>query len=225
MRKRALALIGLGLLVDSSPAILQLDLCEPLPDCVSIDQVQARFKLFGLPDWFRHTGYAWPDGDSPCWHLLFNHDGVLPNGMIERLEVCVPCVDGLECLQWWPWPFSVFYETGPAPAVPWEPVLWSDDCCGAVAAEETPVAFELRGAFPNPFNPRTTIEFALPETGPVRLQVHALDGRLVATLVDGRRERGRQRVAFDGAELASGVYVCTLRTASACRSRKMLLLK
>lgn len=81
------------------------------------------------------------------------------------------------------------------------------------------------GASPNPFNPATTISFALPAAAHVTLKVYNSAGRMVATLVDGWRDAGVQEVTFDGSKLASGVYLYTLTTGSQSLTGKMMLLK
>jgi hypothetical protein len=58
-------------------------------------------------------------------------------------------------------------------------------------------------AHPNPFNPTTTISFALPQSGKMLLSVYDISGRLVATLVDGYRVAGTHDVTFDGSDLPS----------------------
>jgi hypothetical protein len=83
---------------------------------------------------------------------------------------------------------------------------------------------------PNPFNPRTTIAFSLPQAGAARLQVRAADGRLVRVLVDGVLPMGNHSVEWDGRDTSlrqapSGVYYSVLTTASGVLSRRMLLLK
>jgi hypothetical protein len=94
-----------------------------------------------------------------------------------------------------------------------------------VDAQETPAAFALSQNVPNPFNPVTTINFTLGETGAASLKVFDLAGREVATLVNGVLERGAHSVEFDGANLASGVYVYTLQAGATVESRKMVLMK
>ncbi len=69
--------------------------------------------------------------------------------------------------------------------------------------------------YPNPFNPRTTIAFDLPAAGPCRVTIHALDGTLVRTLVDGILPAGPRRLAWDGTDrsgraVPSGVYLVRL---------------
>ncbi|MCB9367477.1 MAG: T9SS type A sorting domain-containing protein [Calditrichaeota bacterium] len=80
-------------------------------------------------------------------------------------------------------------------------------------------------AFPNPFNPTTTIDFSLPQRTEARVVVHNLAGQEVAVLQDGVLNAGVHRVAFDGANLASGTYFAVLKTPTAERITKLLLLK
>ena len=65
----------------------------------------------------------------------------------------------------------------------------------------------LAGAYPNPFNPVTTIEFALEKGGPVNLSVYDMLGRSVALLVDSEMNAGTHSVAFDASHLPSGLYM------------------
>jgi chitinase len=60
--------------------------------------------------------------------------------------------------------------------------------------------------YPNPFNPETTIDFTVPESGSVRLSVVDLLGREVALLVNEPKSPGIYSVRFDGRDRASGVY-------------------
>jgi hypothetical protein len=94
-----------------------------------------------------------------------------------------------------------------------------------VGADDQPTAFQLGEAFPNPFNPTTTLEYSLAETGAASLKVFDLSGREVATLVNGLTERGTHRVTFDAGTLPSGVYFYTLQAAGQTQTRKMLLVK
>lgn len=80
-------------------------------------------------------------------------------------------------------------------------------------------------AFPNPFNPQTTIDFALPQRTEARLVIHNLAGQEVAILHNGMAEAGVHRVNFSGVDLASGTYFAVLTTPNAERITKLLLLK
>jgi hypothetical protein len=79
--------------------------------------------------------------------------------------------------------------------------------------------------FPNPFNPSTTISFALAQDAPVRLDVFNARGQLVQTLVDGNLAAGPHSVAFDGNRLASGVYFYRMTAGTFSEIRKMVLVK
>ena len=65
----------------------------------------------------------------------------------------------------------------------------------------------LTGAYPNPFNPVTTIEFALEKRDPVNLTVYDMLGRSIAVLVDSEMNAGTHSVAFDASHLPSGLYI------------------
>ncbi len=71
----------------------------------------------------------------------------------------------------------------------------------------SPQSVMLEAAYPNPFNPVTTVPFALPEAARVRLEVFDLMGRRVAVLADGPYEAGRHAVVFAGGGVASGLYL------------------
>jgi hypothetical protein len=80
--------------------------------------------------------------------------------------------------------------------------------------------------YPNPFNPSTSVRFAVVVTGETQVEVYDVLGRLVAVLFDGRAEAGREfEVTFDGSGLASGPYVFTLTSHRARVSRLCLLMR
>lgn len=91
--------------------------------------------------------------------------------------------------------------------------------------EPLPTDITLEANFPNPFNPSTTLSFALPESMPVRLEVFTTTGQLVATLVDAPMSSGTHHVEFRADQLASGLYLYRLTTPSGSMIRKMTLLK
>ena len=109
-----------------------------------------------------------------------------------------------------------------APASPAETVV---ELALDATVAEIPDEFGLAQNFPNPFNPSTTIELALPESTPVRLNVYDATGRLVARLVDGPMAAGMHQVRFDASRLPSGVYIYMVEAASYRETRRMVLLK
>ncbi len=101
---------------------------------------------------------------------------------------------------------------------------------GPVAVGDLPTALTLCGAAPNPFNPHTTVRFALDRTGPVRLWVADLAGRSVRTLVGEVRQAGEHAVTWDGCDdagrgVGSGTYLCVLEASGERRARRMTLVR
>ncbi len=94
-----------------------------------------------------------------------------------------------------------------------------------VQQADLPVSFSLDQNFPNPFNPSTTIRYALPAKSYVTLSVFNTLGQQMATLVNDTQEAGYHEVRFDGGNLASGVYLYRLKAGDFLQTRKMLLLE
>ncbi len=99
----------------------------------------------------------------------------------------------------------------------------------ATAVEEPqgslPTEFRLGQNYPNPFNPVTRIDYDLPTSARVALQVFDLAGRRVASLVDGSQAAGRHSVDWDASEKASGIYVYQLRAGDFFAQQKCVLMK
>lgn len=85
--------------------------------------------------------------------------------------------------------------------------------------------YALLTSFPNPFNPKATIQFSLPNAENVDLDVYDSMGRIVATLVNGKTAAGHHAVELDGSRLASGIYVCRLVAGPIILTYKLVLLK
>jgi hypothetical protein len=89
---------------------------------------------------------------------------------------------------------------------------------------DIPMDYAL-AAYPNPFNPSTTILFSLAESGVARVTVYDMAGRVVRELVNGHLIAGAHTISFSGAELPSGVYFARMESAGISRIQKLLLLK
>jgi len=89
----------------------------------------------------------------------------------------------------------------------------------------------LRGSYPNPFNPTTTIEYSLERDAKVTLAIYDVTGQKVRTLISGAgTEAGIHTVSWDGTNdagtrLASGVYFASLAAEGRVSSRKLVLLR
>ncbi len=93
-----------------------------------------------------------------------------------------------------------------------------------------PKNFGLEQNFPNPFNPTTTIKYALKSTENVTLTIYNALGEEVRTLVNERQGASTYHVVWNGKDLAgkqvsSGVYIYRLKAGDFIQSRKMLLTK
>ena len=93
-----------------------------------------------------------------------------------------------------------------------------------------PVTTALLENYPNPFNPSTTIRYALSEDSHVALKVYNMLGQLVATLVDEPQSEGYESVVWSGqndlrAGVASGIYIYRISAGRFSATKRMLLLK
>lgn len=88
-------------------------------------------------------------------------------------------------------------------------------------------SFELKGNYPNPFNPKTIINYQLAISNYVTLKVYDLLGREVAILVNEEKPIGEYEIEFDANKygLSSGVYIYTVKTQHNIASGKMILQK
>jgi hypothetical protein len=92
-------------------------------------------------------------------------------------------------------------------------------------SDNGPASYRLFNNYPNPFNPLTTIKYALPEAAKVRITVRNVLGEIEAVLLDDYRSRGDHTVVLDGNTLASGIYFYSIKTASFRQTKKMILIK
>jgi predicted extracellular nuclease len=100
------------------------------------------------------------------------------------------------------------------------------------AAAETvlPEEYMLEQNYPNPFNPSTTINFQLPVTDNIRIDIYNSLGQLVKTLVKGEFDAGYHQAVWNGRDnhgsrVASGMYIYRFQSSKLVKSYKMILLK
>jgi hypothetical protein len=118
---------------------------------------------------------------------------------------------------------------------PWvvqvSPVEWEE-----IEEAQVPKEFGLSQNFPNPFNPATVIEYALPRASKVKIQIYNILGQKVRSLLDEQQEPGYKTIGWDGKDdsgmdASSGVYFYRISAHTADGSkdfvecRKMTLLK
>jgi hypothetical protein len=88
-----------------------------------------------------------------------------------------------------------------------------------------PTEFMLNHAYPNPFNPTTTLSFAIPVDSEVSLSIYNLQGREVSTLIDGNMEAGYHSAVWNASSHASGMYFVKMHAGNYISTQKLMLVK
>lgn len=122
-----------------------------------------------------------------------------------------------------PWVFVIAIDVNGLASAPSSPLT-------ATAVTDLPASLALGRAHPNPFNPATTISYALPRSGRVHLAVYDLGGRLVRRMVDGPQQAGHHAAIWRGRDdtgrpVPSGAYIYRLEADGKTLTRRMTLLK
>jgi len=88
-----------------------------------------------------------------------------------------------------------------------------------------PKTLSLLQNYPNPFNPTTTIRYALPSSSHVKVTIHDILGREIATLVNEEQSAGWKEVQWNAKEVSSGIYFYKLQVDNFVETKKMLVVK
>ncbi len=91
--------------------------------------------------------------------------------------------------------------------------------------EQIVTDYILHPAYPNPFNPSTTISYSLPETAEIQLSIYNLLGQKVVELINQEMKAGTYSVDWNTKNVSSGNYIVTLKTNSKVLTEKVTLLK
>jgi hypothetical protein len=94
-----------------------------------------------------------------------------------------------------------------------------------VVDEPVPTKFALYPAYPNPFNPSTTIRFDLPAEGFITLSVYDITGKLVETLINKTMPAGYHSHTWNPVSLSSGLYIVQLKTGEKAFNQKITFIK
>lgn len=107
-----------------------------------------------------------------------------------------------------------------------EQVIWNIEKQKSLqSAQEETSEFRLHGAFPNPFNPVTTLSFELPDAGHVSLQIYDLLGREIARLLHGELTEGFHSVLWDASNQSSGIFLARMQANGKSAVLRLILLK
>jgi len=99
-----------------------------------------------------------------------------------------------------------------------------------VSPEELPMDFQLYDAYPNPFNPTTTISYTIPEQTVVNLIVFDIQGKEVMKLQNAAKPPGNYEVQWSGLDqsgssVSTGVYFARLQAGTFSQTIKMVYLR
>ena len=156
--------------------------------------------LKSIPDSLVHIGYL-TDGIGSVKFILLGDTSLLTSYSISGGSGYYPLAVG----NWWRFEYANSVEDQ--------------------IEQLKPSDFNLSQNYPNPFNPATNIEYNLPTTAHVYLQVYDILGRKVATLVDEFQPSGKKWVEFDASRLPSGVYFYRLQAGLFTETKKLVLLR
>jgi len=93
-----------------------------------------------------------------------------------------------------------------------------------------PFTYKLHSAYPNPFNPVTTLRYDLPEDALVNITIYDMMGRCVKTLIENQPTAGYRSTQWDatndaGQPVSAGLYLYTIQAGEFRQTKKMVLLK
>ena len=104
--------------------------------------------------------------------------------------------------------------------------------CGQVSIidETLPITYKLYNAYPNPFNPKTTLHYDLPEDAMVNITIYDMMGRIVSNLVSSQQNAGYKSIQWNatnniGQPVSAGVYLYSIEAGEFRQTKKMVLLK
>jgi flagellar hook assembly protein FlgD len=83
----------------------------------------------------------------------------------------------------------------------------------------------IKGVYPNPFNPETTISYILGEESFVELSVYNIKGQMVKVLVNEQQQQGEYRVSWNAENQSSGVYYIRMQSENGIELQKTVLIK
>jgi len=119
---------------------------------------------------------------------------------------------------------GVVYITNSSPAI--RAAMFDRHSATDIAeSPQVPDKYLLAENYPNPFNSATLIRYKLGEPARVMIDIYDVTGRKVASYDQGRQAAGTHLLTWNGADFASGVYLCRIRTESESQTLKMLLVK
>jgi hypothetical protein len=189
-------------------------------------------RLYGVST-EQEAGPAWVFGDYDANTVpgieVEDGDGITKiSDLVEDFTYTSGLVSGIDsrpigALHWWAGEMDTYDEMAALAGVK---AAWEGS---ATAIEDditqVPTQFKLGNAYPNPFNPTTTLEFTIARQTKVNITIHNELGQQVATLVNKEMPAGVHQVTWDATGLASGLYFYTMEADNFKETQKMMLVK
>ncbi len=99
-----------------------------------------------------------------------------------------------------------------------------------VGEKHLPEDFFISPAFPNPFNPATTINYGIAKAGYVHATIHDIKGRQIKTLENDMKDAGRYSLVWNGQDegnqsVSTGIYFCRIQAANSSQTIKVICLR
>ena len=107
------------------------------------------------------------------------------------------------------------------------PFFGSCELSGPLNFEELPIPNEytLYLAYPNPFNPMTTITYSIPDPSIVSIRVYDILGNQVTVLLDQYKSVGNHHVIWNAENQSTGMYFVKMITEKFSQTQKIILTK
>ena len=95
-----------------------------------------------------------------------------------------------------------------------------------IMSDEHPFTYSLSNAYPNPFNPTTTITYSIADNvSNLNINIHDIRGRLVERIYEGAKDKGEYQIIWHASGFASGVYFVHMTTNKHVFTKKIMLIK
>jgi len=154
----------------------------------------------------------------------------MSNGVTDAFEIFIATDNSLTCIETLDSEYATANWTYANGNID-EGVTFAENCSQvSIDAEIIPLKFQLHNAYPNPFNPVTTLRYDLPENSVVNIVVFDMMGREVRALINQTQNAGHQSVVWDatndyGKPVSAGLYLYKIQAGEYVSTKKMVLLK
>ena len=165
--------------------------------------------------YYMTTRFFYSSDDGNSWHLsLFNIPDAAYGSSLRTFSDTLHFVYSTDIFE----NPNTYYYPIPVDSI-------TDNLTSIIEETKVPHNISLFRAYPNPFNARTTIEFALAAPGDVELTIYDITGAKVETIRRPGLDAGTHSVLWDAKDAASGVYFARMEAGGNSERIKMVLLK